>query len=89
MKKILFGLMVVLMVVAGAVRADDLPGAAERFHDDEFGVTCWMIRGSGGNGISCIPDNLLEHHCEINEEELESRPASSPVPRQSEERVRL
>lgn len=85
MKKTFF---VLLLAMVGAVNAGELPRFLERAHDDEYGVTCW--RNVSGGGLSCIPDSLLESKCEPHDEEQqESRPASSPVPYQREERIWL
>lgn len=31
----------------------------ERYHDNEKGVTCWVLRHSEGPALSCIPDRNL------------------------------
>jgi hypothetical protein len=83
MKKILF---ILLLVIAGSAAAAGRPSDVGRFHDDELNVTCWHK----GGGISCIPDSQLEPECGPHEEEQnESRPASSPGSNQREGRTWL
>jgi len=85
MKKILF---VLLLAMVGTVNAGDLPRFLERAHDDEYRVTCW--RNVSGGGLSCIPDRMLGPGFESHDEEQhESRPASSPELHAHEERVWL
>jgi len=31
-----------------------------RWHDETLEVTCWIVDASGGTGMSCLPDWMLE-----------------------------
>jgi len=32
----------------------------QRWHDDEFNVTCWVYKSGYSGGLSCIPDSELD-----------------------------
>lgn len=70
-----------LIVLASAASADDLPWGVRVFHDEARGVTCWHYTGGNQGGISCLPDSQLAPQTQAGAK----TPASTPTPRREPE----
>lgn len=77
---------IALVLIVGQASADT-PFSVTVFHDDERSVTCWMYWGKGG--ISCLADAQIQRQQTSVAGEDQPTPATTPAPRQHEERFQL
>ena len=75
-------ILILLATLASLAQADQPQQVIDVQHDTHRQVTCWIIAGTG---ISCLPDSQVRQPAP----KAGANPASTPAPRQHDERVQL